>query len=152
MEKRELLKNLRKLNLGGVLRVNGKLFKVSEVVSYLEYPDRWFDLVHYQPDGREIVVEIEGQELSFWRQVKGIKLIRKRIVRYRGERYQLDPKESGEAETILRKMENGKEVAKVAKTPYTMFAAPSGRLLCQKFWDGKECWYFSEPGLITISI
>lgn len=152
MEKMELLKRLRKVGLGEAFQVNGEPFLVSERVSYLEWPDRWFDLVHYQPDGRELVIEWEGQEVSRWQQVMDVnpKLVQKRIVNYHDETYRLEPEDSGVAETILRKMEDGKEISKTANTPYTTFVAPSGRRLCREIWDGKECWYFFEPALITI--
>ena len=57
MTKREMLRELRKKGLGDEFKVNGKAFLVSETVSYLEWPDRWFDLVHHQADGLELVLE-----------------------------------------------------------------------------------------------
>jgi len=147
-----MLQGLRKKRLGDIFKVNNGRFLVSEIVSYLDWPSRWFDLVHYQPDGRELVLEREGQEVTLWQQVKDVKTVFKKIVRYRGERYELDEEESGVAETVLRKMENGGEVHKEADTPYDIFIAASGRRLCRETWEGKECWYLSEPGEITISI
>jgi len=114
-------------------------------------PYRWFNWVHDQPDGREIVLERNSQEIGLWRMVWGVKFKLKRTVHYRGESYKLDREDGGVAETILRKMENGKEVMNVANTPYLIFVAPSGRRLCREIWDSEECWYFCQPGPITIS-
>lgn len=151
MERRQLIKRLGEVKLGETLTVNGVPFIVREIVSYLDYPDRWFNWVHYGPDGLELALEREKQEMSLWQQVKDVTIFHKRTIKYRGETYKLDEEESGEAETIVRKTDNGKEVSKEAKTPYDIFIAPSGRRLCREIWEGKECWYHSEPGLITIS-
>ena len=146
-----MLRELRKKGLGDEFKVNGKAFLVSETVSYLEWPDRWFDLVHHQADGLELVLEREGQEVSLWQQVIDVKLVHKKTVRYSAETYKFDEEESGVAETILREMENGEEITKDAKTPYDIFVAPSGRRLCREVWDGETYWYLSEPGEIKIS-
>lgn len=151
MTKRELFGRLREVKLGDLFWVNGTGFRVSEMVSYLDWPSRWFNWVHYQLNGLELALEREGQNVSLWQQVIGVKRVFKKSVHYGGEVYKLDEEESGVAETILRKMENGREISKVAKTPYDIFVAPSGRRLCREVWDGKECWYFSEPGKIEIS-
>lgn len=150
--KKELLKVLLSMDLGGRIIINGKPFLVDEVVEYEEDGEKWLNLVNYQPNGLELALEIEGRKISLWQQIKGGKEhVSEDAVWYHSEKYDLDKEESGVAWTVLRKLVNGKKIAKKADTPYSIFVAASGRRLCREIWDGKECWYLSEPGLITIS-
>jgi len=147
MTKMDLLR-LWKMGLGGVLIINGRRHKISEVVKYEEKGEEWLNLV-WKQGGMEFALEVENKKLTLWKEVDDILPsdsfpISLPEIEYRGEKYK--EAEFGTAKAVSETRTGKKE----SMVMWRVLEAKSGHKLAVEGWDDGVYFYYAE-GTLPVS-
>lgn len=96
-------KDLMNVGPGAVLRVEGKIFKVSQVISYKCRTNSWRNLVDQTSQSGEQVLELSDGEIRPWQQVLDLPGVTpsEESVDYRGHHFEVDESRV-KAKTLIR--------------------------------------------------